>query len=31
MAQDDVLILLAWVHGYLSGRDGIEARKNQMK
>ena len=26
-AQDDVLYLLAWVIGYLSGRDGIDANK----
>ncbi len=26
-AQDDVLGLLTWVHGYLSGRDGINAGK----
>ena len=26
-AQDDVLDLLTWVNGYLSGRDGIDANK----
>lgn len=29
-AQDDVLMLFTWVHGYLSGRDGIQKRVNQM-
>ena len=25
-AQDDVLSLVVWVHGYLSGRDGLEGK-----
>ncbi len=29
-AQDDVLDLLTWVHGYLSGRDGLENSKYTM-
>lgn len=29
-AQDDVFDLITWVHGYLSGRDGIKAHKNEL-
>lgn len=29
-AQDDVLDLLTWVHGYLSGRDGLKNSKYTM-
>jgi len=29
-AQDDVLDLLTWVHGYLNGRDGIKNSKYTM-
>jgi len=29
-AQDDVLMLFTWVHGYISGRDGIDTRKHLM-
>lgn len=29
-AQDDVLDLLTWVHGYLSGRDGLQNSKYTM-
>ena len=29
-AQDDVLDLLTWVHGYLSGRDGLNSAKYTM-
>jgi hypothetical protein len=29
-AQDDVLYFVTWVHGYLSGRDGIDQEKRPM-
>jgi len=29
-AQDDILDLLTWVHGYLSGRDGLKNTKYKM-
>ena len=29
-AQDDVLDLITWVHGYLSGRDGLKKTKYTM-
>jgi len=29
-AQDDVLSFVIWVHGYLSGRDGIDLEKRPM-
>jgi hypothetical protein len=29
-AQDDVLSFVVWVHGYLSGRDGIDLEKRPM-
>jgi hypothetical protein len=29
-AQDDVLYLVVWVHGYLSGRNGIDLEKRPL-
>jgi hypothetical protein len=29
-AADDVLYFVTWVHGYLSGRDGIDQEKRPM-
>jgi len=29
-AEDDVLYFVTWVHGYLSGRDGIDQEKRPM-
>ena len=29
-AQDDVLYLVVWVHGYLSGRNGVDLEKRPL-